>query len=177
MWREMSKSVEALKTYYIQSLTVRSTSSLDELPIELEGDVYPLNELTSISKKDPKRLVIDASAFPQAVKTVVEAIRNSGMNLNPQQEGLTIYVPIPKITKEHRQNLAEGAKKKMTECKGNIKKIQNNFQKKVNDDELADKITKDDSRLALDTIKVIADHFQSQAEGLCATKTKDLLGQ
>ena len=56
----------------------RSATSLDELEIELEGDLYPLNELASISKKDPKRLIIDASAFPQATKNILMAIKNSG---------------------------------------------------------------------------------------------------
>jgi len=176
LWKEMDKSVENLKTFYIQQLTVRSVSSLDELPVELDGDTYPLNELTAISKKDPKRLIIDSSAFPEATKTIMEAIRSSGMNLNPQQEGLTIYVPIPKVTKEHRQNLAEGAKKKLNECKNNIKKIQNNHVKKVSEDELSDEITKEDSKAAQDTVKLISDHFQSQADALCATKIKDLLG-
>ena len=38
-------------------MCVRSSTSLDELEIELEGDIYPLNELAAISKKDPKRFV------------------------------------------------------------------------------------------------------------------------
>ena len=45
------------------------------------------------------------------------------------------------MTKEHRQNLAEGAKKKLNECKTNIKKIQNSHQKKVSEDELSDEVT------------------------------------
>jgi len=55
--------------------------------VELEGDKFPLNEVASIGKRDPKRLIVDCSAFPQATKSIMEAIRNSGMNLNPQQEG------------------------------------------------------------------------------------------
>jgi hypothetical protein len=43
----------------------RSTSALDDLPIVLEGDTFPLRELAEISKKDPKRLIIDTAAFPQ----------------------------------------------------------------------------------------------------------------
>jgi len=177
LWREMDKSVEALKTFYVQNLTVRSSSSLDDLPIELEGDVFPLNELATISKKDPKRLIIDSSAFPEACKTIMDTIRNSGMNLNPQQDGLTIYVPIPKVTKEHRQNLADGAKKKLTESKNNIRKIQNTYTKKISEDENAENITKDDSKAGQQTVHLISEYFQSAAENLCNTKTKELLGQ
>ena len=49
-------------------------------------------------------------------------------------------IVIFKVTKEHRQNLAEGAKKKLNECKNNIKKIQNNHVKKVSEDELSDEV-------------------------------------
>ena len=100
LWQELDNVVVNLKQYYIQHLSVRSATSLDNLPVELEGDKYPLNELALISKKDPKRLVIDASSFPQATANIMSAIRDAGMNLNPQQDGLRIFVPIPKVSRE-----------------------------------------------------------------------------
>ena len=100
LWQELESVVVNLKQYYIQHLSVRSATSLDNLPVELEGDKYPLNELALISKKDPKRLVIDASSFPQATANIMSAIRDAGMNLNPQQDGLRIFVPIPKVLRD-----------------------------------------------------------------------------
>jgi hypothetical protein len=112
LWSELEQTNEKLKSYYINQLTVRSSTSLDDLQVELEGDSYPLNELAAISKKDPTRLIIDMSSFPQASTNVMAAIRGSGMNLNPQQDGLKIAVPIPKVTKEFREKLVMGARKK-----------------------------------------------------------------
>jgi len=175
LWLEMEKCVERLKTFYIQQLTVRSVTSLDELPVELEGDIYPLNELASISKKDPKRLIIDSSAFPQAAKNIMTAISKSGMNLNPQQDNLTIFVPIPKVTKEHRESLVNGAKKKLIECKNELKNIQNKYKRKVSDDELADKVDKENATAASETIRQISEHWQTNADQMLATKTKELL--
>ena len=54
LWKELQASVDKLKSTYMQQLSVRSSTSLDELPIMLEGDKYPLNEVANISKKDPK---------------------------------------------------------------------------------------------------------------------------
>ena len=102
LWQELESVVVNLKQYYIQHLSVRSATSLDNLPVELEGDKYPLNELALISKKDPKRLVIDASSFPQATANIMSAIREAGMNLNPQQDGLRIFVPIPKVLRDEK---------------------------------------------------------------------------
>ena len=36
-----------------------------------------------------------------------------------------IYVPIPKVTREHRERLAKGAKTKLTETKEKLRKVQN----------------------------------------------------
>jgi ribosome recycling factor len=91
-------------------LFFRSATAVDDLPVDLEGDTFPLREVASISKKDPKRVIIDCATFPQATKSIMTAILKSGMNLNPQQDGIRIYVPIPKVTKEYREQLAKGAK-------------------------------------------------------------------
>ena len=142
-----------------------------------EGDKYPLNELTSISKKDPKKIIIDASAFPQAAQNIMTAIRESGMNLNPQQEGLTIYVPIPKVTKEFREKLAGGAKKKLTESKDDLRKVQNKFSKQVSEKELSGSLDREDARASIETIKSVTDHFFSLADQLCLSKIKDISGK
>ena len=136
-----------------------------------------MNEIASLSKKDPKKVIIDASAFPQAATNIMTAIRDSGMNLNPQQEGLTIYVPIPKVTKEFREKLAAGAKKKLTESKDSFRKVQNKFIKKVSESELSGDVSKDDARAASDAIKSITDNFMSLSDQLCANKCKDILGK
>ena len=118
-----------------------------------------MNEIASISKKDPKKIIIDASAFPQAAQNIMTAIRDSGMNLNPQQENLTIYVPIPKVTKEFREKLAGGAKKRLTNCKDELRKVQNKFSKQVSEKELSGDLDKEDARASTETIKTLTDHY------------------
>lgn len=55
-----------------------------------------MQELAQIVRKNPKLIVINMGVFPQAIPAALEAISKSGMNLNPQQEGTTLYVPVPK---------------------------------------------------------------------------------
>ena len=136
-----------------------------------------MNEIASISKKDPKKIIIDASAFPQAAKNIMTAIRDSGMNLNPQQENLTIYVPIPKVTKEFREELAGGAKKRLTNCKDDLRKVQNKFSKQVSEKELSGDLDKEDARASTETIKTLTDHFFSLGDQLCSSKIKDISGK
>lgn len=64
--------------------------------VNVDGEEHTLQELAQISRKDPKTVVINMSVFPQAIPAAVKALSDSGMNLNPQQEGTTLYIPIPK---------------------------------------------------------------------------------
>jgi len=177
LWQELDDQLDNLKRIYLHQLSVRSATSIDGILVNFEGDSYPLNEIASISKKDPKKVIIDASAFPQAAVDIMKALRESGMNLNPQQDGLTIYVPIPKVTKEFREKLVNGAKKKLTDSKESLRKVQNKYTKSVSEDELSGKISKDDSRSANECIKIVTNHFMSLGDQLYAAKSKEVMGK
>jgi ribosome recycling factor len=72
------------------------TGSIETLPVSLDGKEYELQELAQIVRKNPKTIVINMSSFPQAVTAALQSIGKSGMNLNPQQDGTTLFIPIPK---------------------------------------------------------------------------------
>ena len=177
LWTELQTELDKLRQVFMFQLTLRSATSLDHLQVELEGDTFPLSEIAAISKKDPKKLIVDASAFPQSAQNIMTAIRNSGMNLNPQQDGLTILVPIPRVTKEFREKLAAGARRRFIEFKDDLRNINNKYSKAVNEREGKSGMSKDHSRAAVELIKIITDHFVSLGDQLLVTKSKELLGK
>lgn len=166
--------LENLKEEYIKSLTLRTVAGgIETLPIELEGDKYPLNEVAQVSRKSPQMLIINASAFPQATVGIIQAIKESGMNLNPQQEGTTIYVPLPKVTKEHRENLAKSAKTLCNRCKEQLRDAQNNYIRKVKNKE--GQVSDDLLHNVQLKIREIADDHMQEAEKLMTAKQQELL--
>lgn len=64
--------------------------------VDVDGEEHTLQEVAQISRKNPKTVVINMAVFPQAIPGALKALTESGMNLNPQQEGTTLYIPIPK---------------------------------------------------------------------------------
>ncbi|XP_064082089.1 ribosome-recycling factor, mitochondrial-like [Macrobrachium nipponense] len=171
---QFANIIEKLKEEYIKNLTLRTAiGGIETLPVELEGDKYPLNEVAQVSRKSPQMLIINAAAFPQATVGIIKAIRESGMNLNPQQEGTTIYVPVPKVTKEHRENLAKSAKTLCNRCKDQLRDTQNNFIRKVRNKE--GQVSEDLIYNVQLKIREIADDHMQDAEKLMAAKQKELL--
>ena len=93
---QMNQAIENMKSDFIKNLTVRSTTgSFEQIPVKIDDKDYQLQELAQIARK-PKLIVLNMSAFPTAIPHVLKAIERSGLNINPQQDGTTLFCPIPK---------------------------------------------------------------------------------
>lgn len=172
-WQDMEVILKKQKQFFVHHLHVRSTNALDDLLVELEGDEYPLKEVASINKKDPKRLVIDLTTFPQATPNVVQTLRASSLNLNPQQDGTRIYVSLPKVNREHRESVAKAAKSKFVETKDLMQSLQNKYLKKL--DSAPSDAPKEHFKAVKELIMAIEHHFVKQADTDCHKKQQDLL--
>uniref|UniRef100_A0A0K0G0Z5 Ribosome-recycling factor, mitochondrial n=1 Tax=Strongyloides venezuelensis TaxID=75913 RepID=A0A0K0G0Z5_STRVS len=72
-----------------------------------------MNHLGRVSCKNPHMVMIDFSENPVAIKNAKLAIQKSALNVNPQQEGVVLYIPIPRMTRERREQLSQLAKTKL----------------------------------------------------------------
>lgn len=93
---EMNQAIEEMKNEFIKNLSLRSTTgSLEQMSIKVDDKTYELQELAQIARK-PKLLVLNVASFPTAIPHILNAIEASGLNINPQQDGTTLFLPIPK---------------------------------------------------------------------------------
>jgi len=167
-------AVSNLRDEYIQNLTIRtSLGSIESLEVEFEGDMYPLQEVAQVIRKSPQMLQINAATFPSATTSIVQALQHSGMNLNPQQEGTTIYVPIPKVTKDHRENLSKNAKVLYNKCRDHLRDVANRYVRKVKakEGQASDDLIHD---VELKIREIMEDHVK-EAEQMMTSKQKELL--
>lgn len=177
MKTQMEKTIQQLKDDYIKNLSLRSTAgSVESLQISLEGKEYTLEELAQVVRKNPKTIIINMASFPQAIPAVIQALSNSGMNLNPQQDGTSLYIPVPKITKEHREMLSKNAKTLFIKCRDHIKDIQNKFSKTAKQKE-RDGLSQDMSVRITEQIQFISDQYIAQAEKIMEAKQQELMGE
>ncbi|XP_068628326.1 ribosome-recycling factor, mitochondrial [Battus philenor] len=168
-------AIEKMKDDFAKNLSLRSTTgSIESLQVKFDGKEYELQELAQIVRKNPKTIVINFSSFPQVIPDALKAINNSGLNLNPQQDGTTLYVPVPKVTKEHREALAKNAKALYIKCRDTVKDVQNDFIKKVKkqtglSEDLAFNVSKQ--------ITALCDEYQNEAKSIYETKHTELVGK
>ncbi|XP_059613363.1 ribosome-recycling factor, mitochondrial [Phlebotomus argentipes] len=170
----MQKAIVNLKEEYIRNISLRSTTgALEELKVKVDGKEHKLQELGQIIRKNPQVVVINLSGFPQTIPAVLTTLQKSGMNLNPQQDGTTLFITVPPVTKEHRENLAKGAKALFIKCRDTIRTTQNDTVKKI---KRSDSVSEDIGYNIQHQIVAIGDKFVAEAEKIHETKHKELLG-
>lgn len=110
------RPLDVLKEEFLKNLSIRTSGgiylcifkyaelfrsvgflgTIENLVVNFEGQDYTLQELGQVVRKNPSMFVVNMSVFPQVIPTVIKTLQKSGMNLNPQQEGTTLYIPVPK---------------------------------------------------------------------------------
>lgn len=138
MVNNMESAIEAMKTEFIKSLSLRSAGSIETIKVKFEGKEYELQQVAKMTRKGQQTVVIDMLSFPQMTKAVMDTLKSSALNLNPQQEGTSIFVPIPKVTKEHREILAKKAKAIFVTHRDAIKKTQEENVKDIKGCDIGD---------------------------------------
>ncbi|UXI15242.1 hypothetical protein NH340_JMT01185 [Sarcoptes scabiei] len=120
--------IDELKTDLKLNYNIRFNPLLIEnLEIVYDDVKANLGDLATVVRKQ-NDLILNLSSSPNAVKAAITAINRSGLNLNPQSDGHIIYMKLPRITSEHREDLIKSVKSVGNATKDHIRN--NSFQKK-----------------------------------------------
>ncbi len=170
----MQKTIDATQRSFNTIRTGRaSTSLLDRVVVEYYGTETPLQALANITTPDSTTISIqpyDKSSMAQIEK----AISMSDIGLTPNNDGTTIRLNIPPLTKERRKELVKIASKLAEEGKVGIRNIRRDAVDSVRKQEKNSDISEDESRDLQDEIQKITDEFTNKIDSLLATKEKEI---
>lgn len=174
MQQQMDKVIDTMKDEFVKNLSLRSTTgAIETLKVNVDGKDVELQEIAQVIRKNPKTIVINMIGFPQLIPQVLQTINKSGMNLNPQQDGTSVFIPVPKVTKEHRENLAKNAKALFIKCRDGIKDVQNTFIRKVKNQK---EISTDLNHSLQQQIIAFGEKYIVEADKVLQSKQNELLG-
>ncbi|XP_014972390.2 ribosome-recycling factor, mitochondrial isoform X2 [Macaca mulatta] len=154
--------------------TKKAKGSLDKIAVVTADGKLALNQIGQISMKSPQLILVNMASFPECTAAAIKAIRESGMNLNPEVEGMLIRVPIPQVTREHRETLVKLAKQNTNKAKDSLRKVRTNAMNKLKKSK--DTVSEDTIRLVEKQISQMADDTVAELDRHLAVKTKELLG-
>lgn len=127
---KMKKIIDALKEHLKSIRTGRANPALLEgIFVKYYGVDTPIAQVASISAPEANLLVVQPWD-KTALKDVEKAILASDRDLNPNNDGNIIRIPIPALTADRRKDLVKQVKKIAEEFKVQVR----NVRRDCNDD-------------------------------------------
>ena len=174
MKKQMEMTLAHLQKEYTEKLALRvSLGAINSIEVETTAGKFPLNQLGTVYQKTPQMMMINLVESPQHIDSVKMAITKSGVNINPQQEGTTLFLPLPKITREYREGLAKNAKLLCEKTKEKLRNIQNNYDRELK--KSRDKVSEDLIRNLHELILATTKDYGEKAEDIMESKQKEIM--
>lgn len=156
---EFNKVLEFMKQDIAGLRTGRaSTIMVEDVMVEAYGSRQPLKAVASISVSDAKTLVIEPwdKSLLQAVE---KGIRDSGLGLNPVNDGRLIRLCLPELTVERRAELIKVLHTKLENARISVRQVREEVRDKIAEAEEAGSVGEDEKfRMQDDLDKMVKDY-------------------
>ena len=173
--RRMDGALEVLRKEFGGLRTGRASASLLEpIMVTAYGNTVPLNQVASINVPEPRLITVQVWDRG-VVKSVDKAIRESGLDLNPQTEGQTIRVPIPDLNEERRRNLTRVAANYAEETKVSVRNVRRDGIEVLKRREKDAEISQDEHRKLQREVQHLTDDYVKRIDEALAQKDKEIL--
>lgn len=125
----LQEQVDRFKEELIMQCSMRpNLNAFEELGVKLmNGSTVPLSHVATVALKNPQLVIIQVSSTDN-MKSVKEALEKSSLNINPQMHGLTLHLPLPKVTRERREEMVKKCEEALTT---RLKKRLDDFKSKT----------------------------------------------
>lgn len=173
--QRMHASVETLRRELATMRTGRaSLSMLDGVRVDYYGTPTPLNQVGNLSTPEPTLIVVQPWE-PKLLPAIERAIRTSDLDLNPQNDGKVIRIPVPPLTEERRKLLVKHAHKQAEEARVAIRNVRRDANEHLKKQLKDHAISEDDEKHAMAEIQKLTDqHIDLIAEVLKKKETEVL---
>lgn len=156
---EFNKVIDFLKNDITGLRTGRaSTAMVEDISVEAYGTRQPLKAVASISVADPKTLNVEP--WDKGLLGAVEkGIRDSGLGINPVNDGRLIRLILPELTVERRTELAKILHTKLENARISVRGVREEARNIITESEKDGSISEDEKyRMQEDLDKMVKEY-------------------
>jgi ribosome recycling factor len=174
--QRMDASVETVRRELSAMRTGRaSLSMLDSIKVDYYGTPTPLNQVGNLGVPDPTLITVQPWD-PSTLVMIEKAIRGSELDLNPQNDGKVIRIPIPPLTEERRKVLVKGAHKHAEEGRVAIRNVRRDVNDHLKKLLKSHEVSEDDEKHAMTEVQKLTDQHIEKINEILKTKEAEILG-
>ncbi|MBK1972407.1 ribosome recycling factor [Campylobacter sp. TTU-622] len=169
------KSLESLKKDFTTLRTGKvNIHILDHIQVDYYGNLTPLNQVSTILANDASTISITPWE-KSMLKNIETAISAANIGVNPNNDGESVKLFFPPMTKEQREENVKHAKAMGEKAKiaiRNIRKDANDSVKKMEKDKT---ISEDEAKKAYDEVQKLTDLYINKVDESVKNKESELL--
>ncbi len=150
-----------------------SPSMFEGIMVDYYGSLTPIGQVSNITTTDARTIKIQPWE-KNIIQGIAEAILNSNLSLNPQNNGDVLLITLPPLTEERRKELVKKAKTEGENAKVTIRNHRreaNEMIKSLQKDGLAEDAAKD----AEAKVQEITNQHIAKVDTLIESKERDIL--
>lgn len=172
--RRMDGATETLRRDFGGLRTGRASPALLEpIRVEAYGSEVPLPQVGTIAVPEARMLTVQVWDRT-LVNNVVKAIRDSGLGLNPANDGQLVRVPIPVLTGERRAELSKAAHRYAEGAKVAVRGVRRDGMEQIKALEKKATISKDDEKRWSDDVQKLTDQYVKKIDDALAEKDREV---
>ena len=173
--QRMHTSVETVRKELSAMRTGRaSLSMLDNVRVDYYGTPTPLNQVGNLSTPDPT--LIQVQPWDAKLLGAIEkAIRQSDLDLNPQNDGKIIRIPIPQLNEERRKLLVKNAHKHAEEGRVAIRNVRRDVNDHLKKLLKSHEVSEDDEKRAVADVQKMTDQHIADIDGIVKKKETEIM--
>lgn len=171
---EFVKAVEFLKSDITQLRTGRaSTAMVDAITVEAYGSRQPLKAVGTIMVADPKTITIEP--WDKSLLGAVEkGVRDSGLGINPVNDGRLIRLNLPELTSERRQELIKVLHQKLEQARISVRKIREDVRELIASEEKDKSISEDNKFRLQEDLEKLVKSYNEEIQKIGENKEKEI---
>ncbi len=173
--QKMDASVETVRRELAVMRTGRaSLAMLDGIKVDYYGTPTPLNQVGNLGIPDPTLITIQPWD-PSTLPVIEKALRTSELDLNPQNDGKVIRIPIPSLTEERRKVLVKAAHKHAEEGRVAIRNVRRDVNDHLKKLLKTHEVSEDDEKHAMAEVQKLTDHHTETINDILKKKEAEIL--
>lgn len=171
------KSLEFLKSTLQGIRTGRAHPALvSDIKVNYFGTPTPIKNMGTINVPEARQLVI-TPWDKTALKAIEKAIQTSSLGINPQNDGESIRLNMPELTRDRRVELTKIVNKTVEESRIAIRNERRDAVEALKKMQKDSKITEDDLKKYQKDAQDQTDAFIKKVDTVLADKEKEIMEQ
>lgn len=172
---DLDGSIDHFKNEMTKIRTGRANPSIiEDLLVDYYGSKTPLKQMANINVPEPRTLLIQPWGR-DSLANIEAAIKNSDLNLSPNNDGAVIRINIPALNEERRLELVKMLNKKAEDAKIAIRNIRENIWQEIQELEKMGEIAEDDKFRGKERLQEVVNEYNKKVDELKEKKEQDIM--